>query len=230
VTAPTVFAVAWSGAKKPIGIWVAAVRDGVLVESRGGWSREDAVAYLASTPPPVIAGFDFSFGVPAWFARELGCTTIDDVWTTAARDGEDWLRPTPPFWRTRCLVPPERRFRRCEQRFPTAKSVFQLVGNGQVGAGSVRGMPLLAKLHTDGFAIWPFDAATDRTALEIYPRALRPLAPCTDTAFTSNDERDAVSSAFALWEHSDTLNSLPAATDPLTRLEGDVWMPSTTST
>jgi hypothetical protein len=228
VTSPTVFAVDWSGAKKPVGIWVAAVRDGALVESRGGWSREEAMEFVAAAPAPVVAGFDFSFGVPAWFARELGCATIDDVWAAATRDGDRWLQPTPPFWRTRCMVTPERRFRECEARFPTAKSVFQLVGNGQVGAGSIRGMPLLAMLRADGFAIWPFDPAADRTAFEIYPRALRPLVPDAGP-FGSNDERDAVCSALALWQHRDELTTLRATTDPVTRLEGDVWMPAVTT-
>src|SRR6476469_2538141 len=134
----------WSGARRPTarsGIWLAVVRGGEVVDSRALATREAAVAYVQDHAPPVIAGFDFSFGMPAWFAREHGCTTIDDVWALAARDGERWLVPTPPFWRTRCEVPRDARFRRCEARYPTAKSVFQLVGNGQVGAGSVRGMP-----------------------------------------------------------------------------------------
>src|SRR5207237_3984643 len=122
----------------------------------------------------------------------------------AAGEGEGWLRPPPPFWRTRCGVAPRQRFRRCEERFPTAKSIFQLVGNGQVGAGSVRGMPLLAELSTEGFAIWPFDAAGVRTALEIYPSALRPLVPDAGP-FASNDERDAVCSALVTWEHRASL-------------------------
>ena len=110
--------------------------------------------------------------------------------------------------------------RQCETRFPTAKSVFQLVGNGQVGAGSVRGMPLLRTLRAAGFAVWPFDAASDRTVLEIYPNALRPLVS-DHGPFASNDERDAVSSAFALWEFRHEIARLPAGVG----LEGDVWMP-----
>ncbi len=222
---PTVIAVDWSGAKDPRrAIWVAVVRAGQVVESRGGWTREDAIAYVAATAPPVIAGFDFSFSVPAWFARAHGCRDVDDVWDLAARDGDRWLAPTPPFWRSRCDVPQEQRFRRAELRFPSAKSVFQLVGNGQVGAGSVRGMPLLRDLRTAGFAIWPFDAPGDRTAFEIYPRALRPLVP-DPPSFGSGDERDAVCSALVMWSARETVATLTAATDPLTRLEGDVWSP-----
>jgi hypothetical protein len=226
---PTVIAVDWSGARRPKGIWLAVVRGGTVVESRSISTREEAVDCVLATPAPVVAGFDFSFSVPEWFALEQGCSRVDDVWALATQSGDRWLRPTPPFWRTHCNVVAQQRFRRCEERFPTAKSIFQLVGNGQVGAGSVRGMPFLAKLRANGFAIWPFDAAGPRTALEIYPSALRKLVPDAGP-FTTNDERDAVCSALAMWPHRHALMRLPAATDPLTRLEGDVWMPATAST
>ncbi len=226
---PSVIAVDWSGARRPKGIWLAVVRGGEVIESRSISTREEAIERVVSVPPPVVAGFDFSFSVPEWFAREHGCSTVEEVWALAAREGNTWLRPTPPFWRTRCGVVPQLRFRRCEERFPSAKSIFQLVGNGQVGAGSVRGMPLLVELRARGFAIWPFDAARARTALEIYPSALRPLV--TDAGpFSNNDERDAVCSALAMWAHRGELTRLPVATDPITRLEGDVWMPATAST
>ena len=223
--APTVIAVDWSGARRPKGIWLAVVREGRLVESRALQTREEAVQYMLQTEPPLLAGFDFSFGVPEWFALANGCASIDDVWSRASRDGERWLAPTPPFWRDRCGVPPERRFRRCELRYPTAKSIFQLVGNGQVGAGSVRGMPLLAEMRANDVAIWPFDAPAERTAFEIYPAALRPLARDAPP-FRSNDERDAVCSALVMWDRRETVAALRAATVPTTRLEGDVWAPT----
>lgn len=220
----TVAAVDWSGAKRPKGIWLAVVRNGALVESRPVATREEAVAAVAALPAPVAAGFDFSFSVPAWFAAELGCASAPEVWDRAARDGDAWLAPTAPFWRDRCPLPPEQRFRRCEARFPTAKSVFQLVGNGQVGAGSVRGMPLLPSLRAAGFAIWPFDAPGDRVAFEIYPTALRPLVTAPGP-FSTHDERDAVLSALALWEHRAGLGRLRKTDDPVTLVEGDVWDP-----
>jgi hypothetical protein len=222
-----IVAVDWSGARTPgaqrRGTWIAVVEDGILVESRGGWTREEAVAYVAGIRPPVVAGFDFSFSVPAWFARAHGCASVEDVWMRAADDGEEWLRPTPPFWRTRCAVPPEHRFRRCEERLRAggapAKSVFQLVGNGQVGAGSVRGMPLLRRLRDSEFAVWPFDAPGDRTVVEIYPSLLcAGMRPRTD-------EGDAVGSARVMWEHRASFTELERATDPVTLLEGDVWTP-----
>lgn len=229
---PTVIAVDWSGAKHTgpkSGIWLAFIQEGRLVRSEAVARREDAIAIVSACPPPVIAGFDFSFGFPAWFAHEHGCTTIADVWSMAEHDGEKWLAspPMPPFWRDRCEVSVEQRFRRCEERLRPAKSIFQLVGNGQVGAGSVRGMPHLAWLRGAGFAVWPFDRATDRTAMEIYPSLMRKLAPHHDAGpFTTEHERDAVVSARVIWDHRETVAALRAATDPTTLIEGDVWMPS----
>ena len=39
-----------------------------------------------------------------------------------------------------------------------------------MGTGSIRGMPMLARLHHAGFHLWPFQAAELPLALEIYPR------------------------------------------------------------
>jgi hypothetical protein len=224
---PTVIAVDWSGAKtRPKGIWITAIANGQVIRNRPATSREEAIDDVTSTEGPVVAGFDFSFGVPEWFAREQGCSAIDDVWKLAERDGEKWLGPppTPPFWRDECIVPPERRLRRCEEGIG-AKSVFQCVGNGQVGPGSVRGMPLLLQLRDAGFAIWPFDAASDRMVVEIYPSALRKLID-EPGPFESDDERDAVCSALVMWRERETIAALGAAIDPVTRLEGDVWLPT----
>jgi hypothetical protein len=228
VTDPTVIAVDWSGAKRPnlkSGIWLSRVRDDRLVESRALGSREEAIDHLLGLTSPFIAGFDFSFGVPEWFATEQGCSTVDEVWAAAGRDGEHWLAPTPPFWRDKCELPREKRFRQCEERYPRAKSVFQLVGVGMVGPGSIRGMPLLAKLRAAGVAIWPFDAPGERTVFEIYPSALRPLVP-QPGEFMNEHERDAACSATVMWRYRETVAALTAATDPTTRLEGNVWAPT----
>jgi hypothetical protein len=233
VVEPTVIAIDWSGAERTTlksGIWLAAVQNGKVLRSQALANREEAVAVVCSFAPPIVVGIDMSFGAPAWFARERGCTTIADTWALAAQQGEGWLRAEPPFWRDRCAVPREQRFRACEVRlraagFP-AKSIFQLVGNGQVGAGSVRGMPLLARLRASGFAIWPFDAPRERTVVEIYPSLLRTIDPRVEArAFASDHERDAVVSAEVMWEHRASVATLTAATDPVTMLEGDVWTP-----
>jgi len=228
VTDPTVIAVDWSGAKRPnrrSGIWLSALRHDRPIESRALETREEAIDYLLESEVPFIAGFDFSFGLPEWFAIEHGCATIDEVWALAARDGEHWLAPTAPFWKQKCDVPFEQRFRRCEEQYPRAKSVFQLVGNGQVGSGSVRGMPLLTRLRSAGIAIWPFDPPGDRTVFEIYPSALRKIRVEEET-FENEHERDALSSARVMWDERETVAALSAATDPTTRLEGDIWFPT----
>jgi hypothetical protein len=229
VTEPTVFAIDWSGAKtlagQRKGICVATAR-GSGVETSAGRTRNQTIEFVETLPAPVVVGFDFSFGVPEWFAREHGCTSIADVWSLAERDGERWLEPTPPFWNKRNEVPLERRFRRCELALAPAKSIFQLVGNGQVGPGSVRGMPLLTRLRANGFAIWPFDDPGERTAFEIYPSRLRKLAPHHDVGpFANEHERDAVVSARVISEHRASFATLEATTDPTTLIEGDVWMP-----
>ena len=230
----SVVAIDWSGAKaastQRATIRAATAHGTDLPEIVGGRTRDQTIDAVCAHPGRLLVGLDFSFGFPEWFAREHGCATIDDVWSLAERDGDTWLGCTPPFWRARCLVPSEHRFRRCEERtrargFP-AKSIFQLVGNGQVGAGSVRGMPLLARLRAEGFAIWPFDAAGERTAFEIYPSAMPAAGRGRgNPRFATQHDRDAFVSALAMWEHRDELASLPAATDPTVLIEGDLWTP-----
>jgi hypothetical protein len=226
-----VLGIDWSGARdrsaQVAGIRCAEMRaEGCLLS--GGRTRAEMVDELIRSEGPVLAGLDFSFGFPAWFARAHGCATIDDVWTLAALDGEAWLRAEPPFWRERCDLPVGQRYRACELRLRTAgfpaKSIFQLVGNGQVGAGSVRGMPLLARLRAEGFAIWPFDPAGMRTVFEVYPTAMRAVVDLGDDFLTTHD-RDAAHTAAAMAMHADDLVVLKAATDPVTRIEGDVWTP-----
>jgi hypothetical protein len=232
---PTVVAIDWSGARGegPLpNLWVTARRDREVIADSGSWSRAAAVDFVLTQRPPVVAGFDFSFGLPAWFARELGCRTIVDVWAWARREGETWLAPTAPFWRTRCEVAPAERFRACEERLRAhrfrPKSVFQLVGNGQVGAGSVRGMPHLARLRASGFAIWPFDAAGPRVAVEIYPTLLRRRFPeFEDRNAPSADARDARVSVRVMQARTDEITTLRATRDAIERIEGDVWVPAT---
>jgi hypothetical protein len=231
----TVIAVDWSGARGSgphSNIWITARRGDTTIVDEGNWSRTDAVAFVAGQDPPLVAGFDFSFGVPAWFSHALGCTTIDSVWARAAAFEEQWLAPTPPFWRTRCDLPVEQRFRTCEQRLQARgsrpKSVFQLVGAGQVGAGSVRGMPFLARLRVAGFAIWPFDEPSERLVIEVYPSVLRQCFPeLVDPAAPTPDARDARISARAMQARAEEFARLERAVDPVERLEGNVWTPAT---
>ena len=165
---------------------------------------------------------------------ELGCATIGEVWARARSDGDDWLAPAPPFWNSRCDLAEVKRFPRCETRLRAdghpPKSVFQLVGNGQVGRGTVRGMPHLARLRAEGFAIWPFDGTADRLAIEIYPSLLRKRFPhLDDGGAPTDDARDARVSARAMATRAEEFTRLAAAADPVIRIEGDVWVPAATS-
>jgi hypothetical protein len=60
----------------------------------------------------------------------------------------------------------------------TAKSPFQIGGSGSVGTGSLRAMPVLARLRQAGFAVWPFeraqlgDAEPSPLLVEMYTRLL----------------------------------------------------------
>ncbi|MEX0750548.1 MAG: hypothetical protein WD359_07030, partial [Dehalococcoidia bacterium] len=45
-------------------------------------------------------------------------------------------------------------------------------GAGAVGTGSLRGMPMLHRLHAAGMHIWPYDDPGYPLVIEIYPRLL----------------------------------------------------------
>ena len=53
----------------------------------------------------------------------------------------------------------------------TPKSPFQVGGSGSVGTGSLRAMPMLARLHAAGWRVWPFEDAA-LAAEESGPRPL----------------------------------------------------------
>lgn len=53
----------------------------------------------------------------------------------------------------------------------TPKSPFQIGGSGSVGTGSLRAMPMLARLHEAGWRVWPFEDAALALA-EPQPRPL----------------------------------------------------------
>src|SRR2546428_3759532 len=110
----TVAAVDWSGARggseqrKRI---CTAVAEAGGIRALDGRTREQTIELVESLPAPLVVGIDMSFGAPAWFARQRGCSTIDDVWALAALDGERWPEAEPPSWRARGAVPPGPRFR-----------------------------------------------------------------------------------------------------------------------
>jgi hypothetical protein len=266
-------AVDWSGAK--VGahrrIWLAHVRDGALITLSGGRSREEVIDHLielrAQCPHGLVVGLDFAFSFPLWFLRHQGYATIADVWDGVAEEGERWLAQCdPPFWgrpgRPRPALPEH--LRRAEQRVAATalasgtgtgsgsgtgvkpKSVFQVGGAGTVGTGSIRGMPLLRRLRSSGFSIWPFDPPSPSLVAEIYPRLLtgpvRKRNPAARASYLSGSPRqlppefvqamcdsedafDAGLSALALSDYQLGPGEVTQATDARTLLEGDIWPP-----
>jgi hypothetical protein len=254
-------AIDWSGAK--IGaarkIWLAEARNGELLRLEPGRDREEIVAHLielARTGERFVVGLDFGFSFPAWFLRQQGFRSAPDAWRwLAGGDRADALlnECAAPFWGrvgTR-RPPPDAQFRRTETAVAAAervhpKSIFQIGGAGAVGTGSVRGMCALHALRKAGIAIWPFDEAATKTAVEIYPRLFTGptnkssvdarrarLADCRASmrrpafaaACGSDDAFDAAISAIEMSKHAGELAALPPVDDPQFRLEGIIWWP-----
>ncbi|HYM16413.1 MAG TPA: hypothetical protein VEZ14_12730 [Dehalococcoidia bacterium] len=253
-------AVDWSGAATRAArkIWLAEVCDGAVTRLETGRDRHALCDHLideARRDPAFVVGLDFAFSFPAWFARGHGAATAAGVWRLARDRGEAWLRACePPFWgraaRPRPDHPRRPQLRRTDEEFPAVngvrpKPVFQIGGAGSVGAGSVRGMPVVLRLHEAGFSVWPFDPPGWPRVIEIYPRALTGpvrktdpaarrarlaryprLAPIVrETAARSDDAFDALVSALEMWRHRAALSSLPPARDARERIEGAIWRP-----
>lgn len=156
--------------------------------------------------------------------------------------------PEAPFWASRRS--PEttgRAFRRTELEAAAPgiqpKSVFQLVGAGQVGPGSLHGMQALHRLSEAGFAIWPFHRPSSPLIVEIYPRVLIGRAPTRTEddrgaylaelpvdpslraiATQSVDAFDALVSAVRMAQHAHELRQLAVRPDDLP--EGRIWKPA----
>ncbi len=250
VTAPTLrtIAIDWSGdARDPVDkTWIAEARDGEIVRLEP-ITRADVERELLAMDGPVVVGLDFAFSFPRWFTDEHGARSVEAVWEVTAKEGERWLAECPPpFWgrpgRKRPPNDPDRpAFRAMETvcaRQP--KSVFQVGGAGAVGTGSIRGMPMLARLGGAGWSIWPFHASGDRTAFEIYPRLL--TGPVNKSSFfdrrayvrkrlgdvearglaaSSEDAFDAAVSALVMDQHRASLERMEGTGD----VEGAIWTP-----
>ena len=244
----------WSGALagERQRIAVAQAVPGRLLAVRTGLNRREAVAH-ALDAAPVALGLDFSFGLPAWFARAHGCADIAAFWGLVAEEGEAWLAAcAPPFWgRAGTRKPTDRELYRRSERAALAvglpvKSSFQIGGAGSVGTGSVRGMPLLPGMREQGASIWPFDDAGEVTVVEVYPRAFtgpvvksspaarRALVAAEsripegrrDVVVDSEDAFDAAFAALGLAEDLGAVAGLRASDDPDERLEGAIWLPT----
>jgi hypothetical protein len=253
VTELTLVAIDWSGRLDDKGqtTWMAVVEDGVFGRLENGRSRpelRDELIRLRGESGQLIAGIDFAFGFPQWYATAKGWTCGRDIWRAAHRDGESWLTTeTAPFWgrTTRRPHHPGDPLRHTEHAVDgSPRSVFQIGGAGAVGTGSIRGMQVLHELAEAGFTIWPFDPAGDATIIEIYPRLLTgkvvkssaqarlhhlvhyPQDELPDLfrgmAAATEDAFDAAVSALEMARARDALRRLPDG-DDTDRIEGRIW-------
>jgi hypothetical protein len=188
-----VFAIDWSGrsgADQRRPLWIAEAVNGALIRLEAGRTREETVELLiaeADRNSDLIVGFDFAFSLPEWYLRDralapraLWAMVTNEALTPRMRSLglAQWLNsPEPPFWtkaQVHALLVADQELRRTEIRARAAgcrpKSVFQLVGAGQVGRGSLYGMQALHRLAAGGFRIWPFDEAGLPLVVEIFPR------------------------------------------------------------
>jgi hypothetical protein len=255
-----VIAIDWSGAKTGAArkIWVALARGGELALLENGRTREEVAGWLidrANDDPRFVVGLDFAFSTPAWFLAERGWKTALDLWKAAAADGERWLRECadPFFGKPGTRKSPNSEYFRATERAAgsvagiSAKSVFQIGGAGAVGTGSIRGMPVLLRLHDAGFSIWPFDPPAWPRVAEIYPRILtravhksshacresyvaqacatgilaRMPAKTRRMVCSSEDAFDAGISALVMAQHAEELGQLTVGD----RVEGAIWAP-----
>ena len=222
-------AIDWSGARERERFALQAAAAPPL-RLLGGFTRAEAAELLfreADRDPDLAVGLDFAFSFPDWYVRELG-VDARGLWELAAREGEGWLEEVrAPFWRRARdeALRGREALRRTDREVGAApKSVFQLVGAGQVGTGTIRGLPLLDRLARAGFSIWPFEDARPPVVVEIYPRlfrhahaAARPLARGSPHAF------DALISAEVMSTRVEEIRTLRR--DPEYALEGRIWRP-----
>jgi hypothetical protein len=250
----------WSGAarREDRSLWLAeADTNGRRITALTPMTRQQAGDRLldmaaAAGPAGLLVGLDFGFSLPAWFLDDQRIDTATGLWADTARL-EGWLSECrPPFWgRPGCPRPDQSHWRRTElATSPRPKSVFQIGGAGAVGTASLRGMPILHRLQSHGFAIWPFDGVAEhggQTVVEVWPRlAIGPVvksspagrvqwlsdpagaarrgaipAPLSALCAASADAFDAVAAALALVDSP----PLPEVEDPIIRREGWIWDP-----
>jgi hypothetical protein len=160
---------------------------GEPLELARAWSGWPAPEPLAATETALV-GLDFAFGFP----RQFTLPSAGPAWSWESLaawcirlDGEEDLskaiRAHPEAVKqfrvgsggssaVMYLRTTEERLRELGRR---PASVFNLVGAQQVGAGSIRGIPILARLRRDRVAaVWPFDEPASRevTVVEAFPR------------------------------------------------------------
>jgi hypothetical protein len=236
MSAVRVIAVDWSGARRPEKVlWLAEVVHGRLTQLRCGLGREavgDLLIAEAERDPELVVGLDFAFSVPRWYLAEQGLASVRELWAALGPRAADLIAsPRAPFWgragKAAAGLTREREFRRTDRAHPPAKSVFQLVGAGQVGSGTLHGFGLLERFADAGFAVWPFADVRTPLVVEIYPRSLLARWP-GDEQWENEHARDAAVSALVLDRHVDELLALRA--DSEYALEGRIWTPGVVGT
>lgn len=177
---------------------------------------------LGQQTPRMVVGIDLCFSYPAWFVREQGCDSLFSFWRlVAGGKGEEWLQASCAdrrFWGKPHKRPAgfcgegyRTMFRHADydnkiaqaleggdparaakMKGITPKSPFQIGGSGSVGTGSLRGIPMLLRLHEAGFRVWPIEAPAFGVAeakpllVEIYTRLMTgPVAKSNGEARTA---------------------------------------------
>ncbi len=222
---------------------------------------------LGQRGTPVTVGFAFSLGAPAAvMGKGRRWQKADDMWREVAAlsvevpDMQERIRRAPaPFWGLGLpnSAPPKGEVhratdRRVEAELTPTHSILQLTGQGNVGALSLAGLPMVNALLADGFRVWPFHTPPgDLRIVEVFPRALlQHLRPhrgenydpreafldsthARDLRIGRDSRRvlseslrafDAVFCTWALREHGDPLPDVTS--NPAARLEGEIWLPS----
>jgi hypothetical protein len=260
-----IFAIDWSGRSGPDqgrALWLAEAVNRKLIRLEAGQSRDETVELLiaeANRNPDLIVGLDFAFSLPEWYLRDRALTPLA-LWARLAAEEltprmrslglARWMNsPDYPFWTTaegHALLTGDQKFRRTELDARATgsqpKSVFQLVGAGQVGRGSLYGMQALHRLTAAGFGIWPFHEVEPPLLVEIYPRLL--TGPVTKSrqsererylstldiprqfsrrGAASEDAFDAAVSAVVMSAAVGELLALP--NNPYDLIEGRIWQP-----
>ncbi len=173
--------------------WIVALRPGEDAAVEVDLTSDGVVDYLTGLSGPVVAGLAFCFSAPNHFVQAHHGGSVDDLWRWATEvAGDDDRAEIPvdlpePF---RHVKPDEdiRRPRTSTKQFfretemaifnelaVEPASVFDIGGEGSVGALAIKGMPILAALRAPGAAIWPMDApqlADGLTCVEIFPRSV----------------------------------------------------------
>jgi hypothetical protein len=258
-----IVAVDWSGrggAEQSRHIWLCEIVDGEVQRLESGRTRQeivDELSRLAEADADVVVGLDFAFSVPAWYLAERGLAAAPELWELLVKEAltpkmqevglRAWIQePEWPFWRTGrpADLTPERAFRRTELEAVAPgtqpKSVFQLVGGGQVGPGSLYGMQALHELSRRGFSVWPFELPSGPFAVEIFPRILTGVVVKSDgtarksflnshdllpahraAAEGSEDAFDTLVSALIMAQSAQAFDQLEAETEYA--LEGKIW-------